>query len=304
MKVLITGSNGLLGQKLVKYCQNNGVDFLATSSGDNRNPELNSRKYRTLDITDPNSVVELVNYSKPTHIINTAAITNVDACEDDFELCQDVNVEAVQSLFDTCKSNNIHFQHLSTDFVFDGVKGNYSENDEVNPLSVYAKSKVSSENILRKSDYHNWSIVRTIIVFGAGHSLSRSNIVLWARDALINGQVLTIVNDQFRAPTWADDLAKGCMLILEKNKKGIYHIGGPKTFSVYELVQKIAQFKNLSDSCVMPVSSGQLSQKAPRPPKTGFNLSKARIELGYAPISFEESLKVLEFELNSEKYNS
>ena len=304
MKVLITGSNGLLGQKLVKYCHSNNINFLATSSGENRNPELDSENYQALDITDSNAVIKLINYVRPTHIINTAAITNVDACEIDPELCHKVNVEAVQTLFNVSKFNNIHFQQLSTDFVFDGAKGNYSENDEVNPLSVYAKSKVSSENILIKSDYQNWSIIRTIIVFGTGHNLSRSNIVLWAREALVKGEVLTIVDDQFRAPTWADDLAKGCMLVLEKNKKGIFHISGPDTFSVYELVQKIAKFQGVSMESVIRTSSDTLNQKAKRPPKTGFDLSKSRSELGYTPLSFEEALMRLEKELTINNHKS
>jgi dTDP-4-dehydrorhamnose reductase len=191
---------------------------------------------------------------------------------------------------------------LSTDFVFDGEKGNYSETDEVNPLSIYAQSKVLSEKILLNSEYQNWSIVRTIIVFGIGHHLSRSNIVLWARDALMKGEVLTIVDDQFRAPTWADDLAKGCMLIIEKNKTGVFHISGPETFSIVELVQKIARFKKVSTSSVVPTSSQSLNQKAKRPPKTGFNLAKARNELGYSPHSFEKALELLEKELNSGAY--
>lgn len=302
MKLLITGSNGLLGQKLVSYCQKNNVDFLATSAGVNRNPELEDQNYLTLDITDATAVVKIIQMVLPTHIMNTAAITNVDACEVNEDLCHEVNVKAVQILFDLSKAHNIHFQQLSTDFVFDGETGNYSETDEVNPLSIYAQSKVLSEKILLNSEYQNWSIVRTIIVFGIGHHLSRSNIVLWARDALMKGEVLTIVDDQFRAPTWADDLAKGCMLIIEKNKTGVFHISGPETFSIVELVQKIARFKKVSTSSVAPTSSQSLNQKAKRPPKTGFNLAKARNELGYSPHSFEKALELLEKELNSGVY--
>ena len=106
---------------------------------------------------------------------------------------------------------NAHFIHLSTDFVFDGEAGPYREMDRRNPLSVYAKSKVDSENLLIRSAYKKWAILRTIIVFGEAENLSRSNIVLWAKSALEKGDMLTIVNDQFRAPTWADDLAWACI---------------------------------------------------------------------------------------------
>ncbi len=304
MRILITGSNGLLGQKIVKYCLINKISFLATSFGENRNREVPSNYYASMDITDSFAIEEVVRRYEPTHIINTAAITNVDACEEDQELCQRVNVFAVQCLLDICKEYGIHFQQLSTDFVFDGVQGDYSEEDPVNPLSVYAQSKVASEAILMNSGYENWSIVRTIIVFGTGYSLSRSNIVLWAIDALRKGDSLIIVNDQFRAPTWADDLAKGCMLILEKDKTGIFHISGPESFSIAEIVRKIAQYVNAPIDLIRETSSAELNQKAPRPPRTGFDLSKAKEELGYAPLAFEEALKVLDEELKSNVYSN
>ncbi len=293
MKILITGANGLLGQKIVKHLNKQKVDFLATSLGENRNSKCSSSNYKTLDITDDLAIKKIVDSYKPTHIINTAAITNVDFCEDNQQLCQKVNVEAVKLLFEVCKQNNCHFIHLSTDFVFDGKNGPYKETDTPNPLSVYAKSKYKSEQILLNDDYKNWAILRTIIVYGQGENLSRSNIVLWAKEALENKQSLTIVDDQFRAPTWADDLAWACIKTAKIKARGIFHISGPKTMSIYEIVKQIAEFYGYNSSLITPIKSDTLNQKAPRPPKTGFILDKAKTDLGYNPKLFKETLKLI-----------
>jgi len=294
MRILITGSNGLLGQKIVKLCLERGLNFIATSKGENRNPDCPSINYLSLDISIFSEINNVFQFYYPTHVIHTAAITNVDYCEDHIEECQDVNIQATKLLANACVQYKAHFQFLSTDFVFDGVKGNYSENDEVNPLSVYAKSKVDGENLLIQGEDLNWSIVRTIIVYGEGHNLSRSNIVLWAKDALKSGNELTIVDDQFRAPTWADDLAWGCLEIILRNKVGIFHISGPETMSVIDLVFRVADFYKLPKDQVKPIKSNTLNQAAKRPPKTGFDLTKARNELNYEPLTLEKSLELLE----------
>ncbi len=293
MRILITGSNGLLGQKIVKQCLEKNYIFLATSKGENRVTSLPNEHYVSMDICNSIEIQHAIDSFKPTHVIHTAAITNVDYCEQHEEECTDVNVKAVELLFSICQRKNIHFQLLSTDFVFDGSKGNYSEDDQVGPLSVYAKSKVDAENILLSSTYLNWSILRTIIVYGDGENLSRSNIVLWAKDALIKGDELTIVDDQFRAPTWADDLAWACLRVCELNKKGIYHICGPETMSIYDLVIRIGKYFDLNTDKIDPIKSDTLNQAAKRPPKTGFNISKAKNELGYKPKTIEETLGLL-----------
>lgn len=290
MKFLITGSNGLLGQKIVQQLRNNQFDFIATSQGDNRNSNCPNERYYSLDITDEKAVHDLIHQLKPTHIIHTAALTNVDECELNPMKCELINVQGTQFLFQAAQSIGAHFQFLSTDFVFDGEKGNYSEEDEVNPLSVYAQSKVDGENCLIRSDYQNWSIARTIIVYGTAENLSRSNLLVWAKSALPKGEPMKIIDDQFRAPTWADDLAWGCIRICTLGKVGIFHLSGPISQSIYQIVEEIAHHYNWSMSQVEKISSSDLNQPAKRPPKTGFDLSKAKNELGYRPKSIKETL--------------
>jgi dTDP-4-dehydrorhamnose reductase len=293
MRILITGSNGLLGQKIVKHCLAHSIAFLATSKGENRNPECPDAFYSELDIVNPVHISKVFSSFRPTHVIHTAAITNVDYCETHPEECELVNCKTVEFLLNESKVHNAHFQLLSTDFVFDGENGPYKEDDPVGPLSKYAKSKVDAENILLESSYSNTSIVRTIIVYGNAHNLSRSNLVLWAKDALQKHAEIQVVDDQFRAPTWADDLAWACLEICRRDKRGIYHISGPETLSIYGIVERIAAHFSFAMDNVKKVKSDTLNQPAKRPPMTGFDLAKATNELGYKPKTIEETLNLL-----------
>jgi dTDP-4-dehydrorhamnose reductase len=295
MKILITGSNGLLGQKIVKRCLKHHIPFIATSKGVNRNPECPSENYIEIDLVNSAEVESLIEKERPTAIIHTAALTNVDYCELHPEECYFVNVRASRILFEAAKNVNAHFQLLSTDFVFDGVTGNYREDDVVNPLSIYAQSKVDAEDFLiTDSDhYSNWSIARTIIVYGTGFGLSRSNMILWALEALPKGEVMKLVDDQFRAPTWADDLAYGCVEIVKRNETGIFHLSGPITRSVKAIVEEVGKALKLDNSAIEVISSATLNQAAKRPPRTGFDLSKAEKLLDYHPLDIQESIPFL-----------
>ncbi len=293
MRILVTGSNGLLGQKLVKLLAGkDDIDLIATSKGENRVTKVSGYQYHSLDITKPEEVNVVFETFKPNVVINTAAMTNVDACEDNKELCWDLNVNAVKYLVVASEKYNTHLIHLSTDFVFDGEAGPYKETDQPNPLSYYGKSKYEAEKLLQQSNI-KWSIVRTIIVYGVVEDMSRSNIVLWAKEALEKGNPLTIVNDQFRSPTLAEDLAMGCWLIAEKGAEGIYHLSGKDTMSIIDLVNRVADFYGYDKSIITPISSKSLNQAAKRPPKTGFVLDKAINDLDYSPCSFEEGLAIV-----------
>ncbi len=293
MKILITGANGLLGQKLIEYCKTNGIDYLATSKGENRNPDCPDAYYVSLDITQPVEIDTVFVQFGPTHIIHTAAITNVDYCELNPEECKLVNVDATRYLIEGANKVRAHFQFVSTDFVFDGQKGNYSEEDEVGPLSVYATSKVDGEKLVRSLCEVSWSIVRTIIVYGKGNNLSRSNLIVWAKGALEKGEEISIIDDQFRAPTFASDLAAGCMGVIENNENGVFHISGPTTYSIYEIVQRIADYYEYDMSKVNRISSDTLNQPAKRPPRTGFDLSKAYKRINYRPRTLEETFDLI-----------
>jgi dTDP-4-dehydrorhamnose reductase len=298
--ILITGSNGLLGQKLVHaLLSRKDIRVIATSVGENRMIMKDGYVYEPLDITNKSEVNAVFSRFKPDVVINTAAMTNVDACESKRDECWALNVTAVQNIVDVITENKLstHLIHLSTDFIFDGTKGSeYVETDIPNPLSYYALSKFESEKVLQKSTV-KWAIARTIIVYGIVDNMSRSNIVLWAKDALTKGQKINVVDDQFRSPTLAEDLADGCILIAEKGATGIYHLSGKETMSILELVYKVADYWKLDKSLITPSKSNTLNQPAKRPPYTGFIIDKAKRDLGYNPRSFAEGLAVLDKQL-------
>lgn len=296
-KVLITGSNGLLGQKLI-YQLIGYPDFqvFATSRGENRTILQKRYEYIPLDITDKEEVEETFEYVKPDIVINTAAMTNVDVCEDRKAECWKLNVEAVQYLADACEKHKSHFIHLSTDFIFDGQDGLYDEEALPKPLSYYGESKLAAEEVVNNAKCKT-AIARTVLVYGVVDNMSRSNIVLWAKGALETGEELTVVDDQFRTPTLAEDLAHGCILIAQKEAEGTFNISGDEYMCIIDLVKRVAKFYGLDENLVKPISSSTLNQKAVRPPKTGFILDKAKRELGYNPSSFEEGLQIVDIQI-------
>ncbi len=295
-KILVTGSNGLLGQKLTSLMlKQKDVSLVATSRGVNRYAIKAGYTYIELDIANKTEAIQVISSVKPDVVINTAAVTQVDNCERNRKKCTNVNVEGVKNLVSVCETLNIHLIHLSTDFVFDGNSGPYDEEAPTNPLSYYGETKVQAEDLLKAANC-KWTIVRTVLVYGALKDMSRSNIVLWAKSALEREQEIKVVSDQWRTPTLAEDLAMGCLLIAMKGKGGVYHISGNEMMSILEIVQQVANFWHLDQNMIRPVISAMLTE-APRPKKTGFIIDKAIKELGYKPHSFSEGLKVLSRQL-------
>lgn len=299
MKILITGSNGLLGQKLVRLCIEKGVDVIATSRGVNRIDYLTEGyEYAAMDITDGESVRVVLEQYRPDVVVNTAAMTNVDQCESERDECRLLNVQAVQYLVDCCEGLGIFFIHLSTDFIFDGEAGPYEEDDQPNPISFYGQSKWEAENIVMESR-GKWAILRTVLVYGLTPGMSRSNIILWVKENLENDKPLNIVNDQWRTPTLAEDLAMGCFLAAEQRAEGVFNISGEELLSPFEMAIHTANYFDLDKSLITEVDASTFSQPAKRPPKTGFVLDKAKEVLGYHPHSFIEGIKLLDQQFNA-----
>ncbi len=298
-KILLTGSNGLLGQKIIDLLRyHTEYELIASSKGENRYPKEGGYIYENLDITNPLEVERIIAKYEPYAVINTAAMTNVDQCESDKENCDLLNIKAVEYLIKACTKHSVYLVHLSTDFIFDGESGPYCEDDEAKPLSYYGQSKYEAEKLLLNSSV-DYSILRTIIVYGVAAKMSRSNIVLWAKSALEKGDTVKVVNDQFRMPTLAEDLAQACILAIDKRAKGIYHVSGKDFMSVIEMVKRIAKFYKLDESLIEETDSSTLNQAAKRPPRTGFIIDKAIKELGYAPHSFEEGLAIVAKQLSN-----
>ena len=292
-RLLITGSNGLLGQKLVELLRKQAnVDLIATARGVNRLPVTDGYTYASLDITDQEEVNAVFDQFKPEIVIHTAAMTNVDTCETDQVGCDLLNVDAVAFIIQACEKHNSYLCHLSTDFIFDGAAGPYTEEGIANPISYYGESKLKAEQLLLASSIR-WSIARTVLVYGIVPDMSRSNIVLWVKKSLEEGKTIQVVTDQFRTPTLAEDLAIGCWLLAKDEVEGIFNISGSDFLTPYEMAVMTADYYGLDKSLLQKADSSTFQQTAKRPARTGFVLDKAKKVLGYAPRTFQEGIALM-----------
>ena len=292
-RILITGSNGLLGQKLVDLLRKQAsVDLIATARGNNRLPVTEGYTYASLDITVQEEVSDIFDQFKPDVVIHTAAMTNVDTCETDRDGCDVLNVNSVAYLIEACEKHGTYLCHLSTDFIFDGADGPYTEEGIANPISYYGESKLKAEQLLFASKIR-WSIARTVLVYGIVPDMSRSNIVLWVKKSLEDGKTIQVVTDQFRTPTLAEDLAMGCWLLAKDEVEGIFNISGSDFLTPYEMAVMTADYYGLDKSLLQKADSSTFSQTAKRPAKTGFILDKAKKVLGYSPKTFQEGIAIM-----------
>ena len=285
MKILITGVNGLVGNSLYKLLEES--DHIVYSSS--RNIE-GLAKYK-VDITNKNEVDSFFESEKPDLVINSAAMADVDLCEEERELCWKVNVEGVQNLVDMCNRYGSHLTHISTDYIFDGKKesGIYLENDKHNPQGYYAESKLEGERIILDSNISH-SILRTILVYGLHN---KPNIITFLKSYLEEGKSVNLVSDQVRMPTFVDDLSRACISASEKKARGVFHICGPEQMSYLDIGNRIAEYFSFDKSLINHVQTKDLNQKAKRPFRTGFDLQKSKEKLNYIPTNFEDSLKLI-----------
>ncbi|TGE19776.1 SDR family oxidoreductase [Hymenobacter elongatus] len=293
-RILITGSNGLLGQKLVELIrQQPGVELIASSRGTNKlaalYPDLH---FVPLDVTDRAQVQSVLAAERPTHIVHTAAMTNVDECELNQEPCWLQNVTAVEHLVEACEQLSIHLTHVSTDFIFSGEQGPLSEEAVPGPVNFYGESKLAAERAVQASTAQ-WAIVRTVLVYGIAHDYGRTNIVLWVRDSLRAGKQINVVDDQFRTPTLAEDLAQGCWLVAKNDAAGIYNISSSELLTPYQMALQVAEYFELDKDLIVKADGSTFSQPAKRPLRTGFIITKAQQHLGYHPHTFEQGIALL-----------
>lgn len=303
MKILITGANGLLGQKLVSLLnEQKGIDVIATSQGKRKLPQnLSEIMYACLDVTDKQEVHDAVSFFKPDFIIHTAAFTDVDKCEIQREKCWKVNVEATENIVKAAEHSNSFLLHISTDFIFDGKEGPYDEKAIPNPVNHYGRSKLAAENIIKNSSL-KWSIARTLSIYGHAPLLNRSNIILWVKNNLEKKNTIPVVNDQWRTPTLAEDLALGCFLILKNKQQGVINVSGKELLTPYEMAIKTADFFQLDKQYIKEVDSSSFKQVASRPPKTGLIINKAETLLNYHPHTFSEGISILAQQIEDVKY--
>ncbi len=289
-KVLITGANGFLGYYLVQHLLEKNYWIIATGAGPCRLPFQHSRfLYHTMDISNEKMIQEVLMQYQPDMIVHAGALSKPDECEVRKEVAQQTNVMGTQYLLDHARKLKSQFIFLSTDFVFNGEKGMYSETDQPDPVNFYGDTKLQAEQLVELYPF-KWCIVRTVLVYGKPFQ-NRQNLVTGSALALQNDETLKIFDDQIRTPTFVQDLAGAIVMIMDQKATGIYHISGNQVMTPFQMVVEMANYLHLDVSKVHRISAGDFIQPAKRPAKTGFNISKAQRELGYSPISFQKGLQ-------------
>ncbi|WKZ70326.1 MAG: dTDP-4-dehydrorhamnose reductase [Melioribacteraceae bacterium] len=289
-RILIIGSNGRLGQSLVKKIMVREKTELLCSSIENESL-IKGVEYSKTDITIKDQVKKLVLDFVPDYIINAAAFTNVDKCETERELAWKINVSGVENLAHYSRLIDAHLTHVSTDYVFDGNDGPYSESDSTNPISYYGRTKLASENALKISG-SKYVIVRTNVLFGPSE-FGEPDFVNWVVDSLKSKKKIRIVTDQINNPTFIPDLADGILKIIDLDRDGVYHLGGREFLNRFEFTEKIAAHFNLDTSLIEKIITQELNQPAPRPLKSGLITLKAETELNYKPRSLKEAFIIM-----------
>lgn len=295
MKILITGANGLLGQAVtILFRRETDHEIIVTSVEPLPNFQKESN-YQQLDITMRDDLKKFMHENMPDVIINCAAYTDVDKCETERELCWKLNVDAVKNLIIASRINNAKVIHYSTDYVFDGKNGPYTEESIPSPVSFYGRSKLASENALLSSEI-DYAILRTVVLFGLGINV-KPNFALWLFNKLKMGEPVNIVDDQISNNTMVDDLAYGTLKVIEKKRKGIFNIAGKDIISRFEFAMIFCDVFKFDRNLVTRIKTKDLNQPAPRPLKSGLVTLKAEADLGFKPMDTFEALSLLKVQL-------
>lgn len=301
-RILICGSNGLLGQHLALMLSTR-TEYEVLNTSHHRSFVFDDRlfDYTQLDLTRKGDVKSLISSFQPDVIMNAAAATNVDWCEIHREDAWNVNVVGVENLVEAARKVGARLIHVSTDYVFDGKTGNYSESDQPNPINYYGKSKLAGENAIRISEIPH-AILRTIVVYGHGIGVKR-NFALWVIESLRAGTSIRCVDDQVGNPTFVGDLALGMIKSAELERNGLYHVCGSELVSRYGFAVAIADVFGFDAGLIQRTTSDQLSQKAARPLRTGFVTVKAEAELGLRTMNVVQGVTALKQELQASRRN-
>jgi dTDP-4-dehydrorhamnose reductase len=290
MRILLTGANGFIGYYIVEQLLQKDHEVIATGKGDNRLP-FDAQKnfiYETMDFTDPFQVNDVFAKHTPDVVIHAGAMGKPDECEQNQWKAYTTNTEGTVTLLVNAEEIKSFFVYISTDFIFDGEKGMYREDDVAAPVNFYGKTKLEGEEAVKEYT-HDWAIARTVLVYGKPQ-VGRSNILTIVKEKLEKGEEYNVFNDQVRTPTYVEDFAAGIIAIIEKRATGIFHLSGEDILTPYEMACKTAGLLGLDKMLIKKVTAAEFVQPAKRPLRTGFNIEKAKRELNFQPHSFDEGL--------------
>ncbi len=288
MKVFITGGSGLLGSKVAEIALERGYNVY--SGFNSHKPEFGEPV--KFDLADPNSIVKVIDDVRPNVIIHSAALTDVDRCEVEKELAYKINVEGTKIVAEMARKLGAFLVYISTDYVFDGERGMYKEEDETNPINYYGYTKLLGEKYCQ-----DFCIARTCVIYGARPASGKVNFALWLINKLEKGECVKIITDQFITPTLNTNLAKMLLEIAERGLKEVFHLAGTTRVSRFEFAKEIAREFGLDESLIVPSKMDEINWIAKRPRDSSLDVSKAARYLNEKPYDLKKALKVLKGEM-------
>ena len=284
MKILITGAAGFLGKKLITILsKDKAVTLIPTDRVGN--------KVEKMDITDKEEVMCVFAAHKPDVAIHCAAMSDVDGCEDQKERAMAINRDGTANVVEACNAADALLVHISTDFVFDGRKGGYAEEDKPHPLSYYAKTKYEGEKRVRNRS-SKWMVVRPEVLYGYNGDGSERSFTIWVYDSLKAGKNIRVVDDQFNTPTLIDDIAIAIGKLIKKDARGIWHVAGPDRLSRYGMAVILADEFKYDKRLIIPIKTSELRQKALRPQDSSLNTEKLK-RAGILMHKFREGVRIM-----------
>lgn len=290
IKILLTGSNGFLGQHIAKIAKSDETVHL---TGWSRSKAIHDYcdDFEQINLGLAQITSNII--SDFDVVIHTAAISHVDYCEENRDEAFLLNTETTRQLASACNESHTHLVHISTDFVFPGENKIVNETDNTNPVNYYGRTKEMAE-LFVKDILPTSTIIRPVLIFGNTLSGTRSNLVLWAKKSLEEKKAIQVTDDHFRTATYVEDLAELCLNAAQNPHPGIFHAAGNNYMSVYEMTMEVAAHFNLNKNLISPVNASQLNASGNRPPCTHFHSHKAQAIFGFKSRNFSEALKLME----------
>lgn len=288
-KIFISGGTGLLGTSIISTLKDK-FDLVGTYySNQIFVPKV---PYVKLDLMKKNDTHHIIEEEKPDIVIHTAALTNVDYCEENKLNAKMVNVDGTRNIAEACTNINAKIIYISSDFVFDGKKGNYSEEDEPTPINYYSKTKLDGENVV-KDVCSDFLIIRTSIY---GWNIGgKSNFATWVINNLEQDSPISAVTDQYSSLMLANDCALALNTLIKLDKKGVFNVASKNRISKFDFAMKLAEILDFDNGLIKPVSSEELLkgrvQRARRPMDVSLRVSRFENETGLQLPTIEEGLK-------------
>lgn len=290
MKTLIIGANGFTGRRILQSLSRQGIYELTGCSLHEDILPGNNYRFVQADMNNHSAIDRLIAEIRPDVVINGSALSVPDYCESHHEEAYAANVLAVENIARCCEKAGSRFIHLSTDFVFDGKKAElYTETDTPAPVNYYGISKYQGEQAVA-ANCSNYANVRVVVVYGKALPGQHGNILQLVKNRLQAGQEIRVVSDQFRTPTWVQDIADGVEKLMHISQNGIWHICGDECLSIADIAYRVADYFKLDRSLIVPVTTEEMNEATPRPRFSGLSIEKAKRILGYAPHSLEEGM--------------